>query len=67
MKKVFFKGRKVRIASLFEAKNLHFGANLLEHLYSSEALMRIAFLRRKSQDKIRLKRVFPERKAKTTI
>ena len=44
-----------------------FGANLLEQSHSSKDLVRIAFLRRKSHEKIRLKHVTPKRKAKTII
>ena len=46
---------KLIVASLFEAKDLHFGAYLTELSHSSEDLLRIVSLRRKSNVKVRLK------------
>ena len=54
MKNVFFKGQQVRIASLFEAKNLHLGANLSEYSHSNEDWVRIASLRRNSDVNVQL-------------
>ena len=52
---VFFKSQYVRIASLFEAKNLHLGANLSELSHSSKDWVKIASLRCKSDVKVLLK------------
>ena len=55
----------MRISSLFEPKNLHIGASLLEHSHISEDLSRIAFLLRKTHEKVRLKHtIYPKRNAK---
>ena len=41
MKNVLLNGQEVRIASLFEAKDLHLGANLIELSRDSEDLVKI--------------------------
>ena len=54
MKKLIFKGRQVRIASLFQAKDLHLRANLLELSHCSEDLVRIASLLCKTHVKVKI-------------
>ena len=55
VKTVLFKNLKVKTASSFESREVHFGVDLLELLQSREGLMRDAFLHRKSHAKSLLK------------
>ena len=55
MKNVLFKGQYVRIALLFEAKNLHLVENLSRLSQSSDDWVRIASLRLKNDLKVHLK------------